>query len=101
MTSTGVKYVSDADGNEIEVIVPISLWRAMTSSSGAAVSPERGLNNETTEDDRMNRSGGLPSLTFEEAGIEICEETGLPVFRMPVGSPQISTEFIRSLEDEW
>lgn len=95
MSSSGVKYVSDADGNEIEVIVPISVWRAMTSSSGDATSPERGAVPQTNPD------ASIPALTLEEAGIVISEVTGLPVFRMPTGTPKISTEFIRSLEDEW
>lgn len=146
-----VKYISDADGNAIEVVVPIALWRAMASSpevanllgqgelansspgepDGKERSPTTyigaedvtGLpvfitppgsptltsehvnaclkNSEKVEEHQRDPGERTPRLTLEEAGIEICEETGLPVFRMPVGAPQISTEFIRSLEDEW
>lgn len=146
-----VKYISDADGNEVEVVVPIALWRAMASSPEVASLLEQGgptdvasrdssgnegapatyigtdevtglpvfntppgsptltteharacqMNDERVEGHRMRSGERAAKLSLEEAGIDICEETGLPVFRMPVGAPRISTEFIRSLEDEW
>jgi len=97
MTLNDVQYITDADGREVGVILPIELWREISSELETA----HLLSSEATKKHLLCPGERAPSLTLEAAGIEICEETGLPVFRMPVGAPQISTEFIRSLEDEW
>lgn len=97
MTLNDVQYITDADGHDVGVIVPIELWREIASERETA----HLLSSEAMKKRLMDPGGRAAGLTLEEAGIEICKETGLPVFRMPVGAPQISTEFIRSLEDEW
>jgi len=35
-STTEVKYVSDADGNQVEVIVPVALWREIESERETA-----------------------------------------------------------------
>lgn len=93
MTVNSVQYITDADGREVGVILPIELWQEIASERGALYR----RSHESAEMRSTAPGDTTAGLTLEEAGIEICEETGLPVFRMPVGAPQISTEFIRSL----
>lgn len=39
--------------------------------------------------------------SLEEAGIEISERTGLPVFRVASNGRPITLENVKKLEDEW
>ncbi len=90
-----VKYISDADGNEIEVVVPIALWRAMTSSPDAADLLDR----EVPADSSPGEPDGEERSPATYIGND--DVTGLPVFITPPGSPTLTTEHVRMLEDEW
>lgn len=93
MANLEVKYVSDADGNEIEVIVPISVWRAITTVRDVA-----NLLRSVVPDDalppRANRNESAPATH-----IGTDEATGLPVFITPPGSPTLTLEDVKKLED--
>ena len=97
MTVNEVQYITDADGHDVGVIVPIELWREIASERETAYL----LSSEAMKKRLLDARDRAMGLTFEEAGIEISEETGLPVFRVPPGTPQITTEFVKNLEDDW
>lgn len=86
MATDGVKFVTDADGNEVEVIVPIAVWRELVGSR--ARNAPRG--ESTTE------NAGATSMH-----IGIDEVSGLPVFITPPGSPVLTTADVKKLEDDW
>ena len=90
-----VKYISDADGNEIEVIVPISLWREMTSSPDVADLLGCGV----PADPLLRESTGNEGAPGTYIGTK--EVTGLPVFITPPGSPTLTSEHVKMIEDDW
>jgi len=93
MASLEVKYVSDAEGNEIEVIVPISVWRAITTVRDVA----NLLGSGTLDDALPRRAHGSESAPTTHIGTD--EATGLPVFITPPGSPTLTLEDVKKLED--
>ncbi|MBX3176863.1 MAG: hypothetical protein KF886_05870 [Candidatus Hydrogenedentes bacterium] len=95
MSSTSVKVVTDADGREIEVIVPIAVWRQITSSREVAALLERavGAPGAAASGERLARRS--------RARIGADELTGLPVFLTPPDSPTLTLEDVKRLEDEW
>jgi hypothetical protein len=80
-----VKYISDAEGNEIEVVVPIALWRAMASSPEVAELLDGGAPADSSPRD-SNGNEGAPA-TY----IGTDEVTGLPVFITPHGSATLTS----------
>ena len=91
MTRVKVKYISDADGNAVEVIVPISVWRRIASASEIAALLEEG-------------GGTIAPNTLEDAsGTRIGTDpvSGLPVFITPPGSPVLTMEDVTRAEDDW
>lgn len=97
MTMNDVQYITDADGQQVGVIVPIALWREIASERETAYLLKSDAMKKRLLDARDRTMG----VTLEEAGIEICEETGLPVFRVSPDAPEITTEFVKELEEDW
>ena len=97
MAMNDVQYVTDTDGQQVGVIVPIDLWREIASERGAPP----GVSKEFSQELPTAGGGRVSGMTLEEAGIEISAETGLPVFRVPPDAPRITTEFVKQLEEEW
>ena len=97
MATNDVHYVTDTAGQRVGVIVPIDLWREIASERGAP----HGVGNEFSQALPAARGERVSGMTLEEAGIEICAETGLPVFRVPPDAPRITTEFVKQLEEAW
>lgn len=98
MASNNVQYVTGADGNLVGVFIPIDQWRDMKARSEIDdhMSTEvKAASPKITDHNAANIS------TLEEAGIEISERTGLPVFRVPRNGRPITLEDVRMLEDEW
>lgn len=90
MSRVKVKYVSDADGNAVEVILPISAWRRIASASGvAALLDEDGVSaaSDRFEDAPGTRIGADPV-------------SGLPVFITPPGSPVLTMDDVKRAEDD-
>ena len=97
MATNDVQYITDTDGQQVGVIVPIDLWRQIASERVAVRAGKA-----TSLDGRPAASDSRVSdMTLEEAGIEICGETGLPVFRVAPDSPKITTEFVKQLDSAW
>lgn len=92
MSSISVKVITDADGREIEVVVPIAVWRQITSSREVAALLERVPGAESSIQDPARRS---------PARIGADDLTGLPVFVTPLDSPTLTLEDVKRLEDEW
>jgi hypothetical protein len=69
MDETAIQYVSDANGEATGVIVPIALWRELTSETETAYL----LKNEAMRTrliDARNRKGGIPfEVAREKLGI--------------------------------
>lgn len=97
MTVKDIQYITDADGQDVGVIVPIELWREIASERETAYL----LKNDAMKKRLLDARDRTMGTTLEEAGIEICEETGLPVFRVPPDAPEITTEFVKELEEDW
>ena len=96
MENSNIQYVTDAEGREVDVIVPIALWRELTSGQRApGAHPDSAPGRETARSDRVT------GMTLQEAGIEIDPESGLPHFSIPPNAPTITTELVRELEDDW
>ncbi len=95
MTLNDVQYITDADGREVGVILPIELWRAMASSPEVAELLDGGAPAYSSPRD-SNGNEGAPA-TY----IGTDEVTGLPVFITPPGSPTLTSEHVKMLEDEW
>ena len=63
MSLTEIQYVSDSDGKEVAVIVPIELWRAIASERETAyLLKSEAMKKRLLE--AKNRTGGV---TLEEA----------------------------------
>lgn len=87
MATEGVKIVTDSDGNEVEVIVPITVWRDLVGSRAEGGVPH---GESMAEDARA---------TSTHIGVD--EVSGLPVFITPPGSPTLTLEDVKRLEDDW
>lgn len=87
MATEGVKIVTDADGNEVEVIVPITVWRDLVGSRAEGGVP------------RGESMAKNARATSTQNGID--EVSGLPVFINPPGSPTLTSEHVKMLEDDW
>jgi len=96
MSEIEVQYITGSDGEQLGVFVPIELWRKI--ASGKQLISGRYTGSLRVGIEALQRESGM---TFEEARIEIDPESGLPRFRVPPGSPTITTELVRELEDEW
>ncbi len=98
MTNIDVQYVTGADGKQVGVFVPIDAWRDMESRGEAAY-----LMSTEAKKHRASVSevGTEKYRSLEEAGIEISERTGLPVFRVSSNGRPITLEDVKKLEDEW
>ncbi len=58
MTVTDIQYISDANGNAVGVIVPITLWREIESEKETAyLLKSETMKNRLTE--ALNRDNGL------------------------------------------
>lgn len=90
MSRVKVKYVSDADGNAVEVIVPISVWNRIASAGEVAA--------------MLEEDGGTCSDTMQDAPstrIGVDPISGLPVFITPPGSPVLTIEDVKRAEEDW
>lgn len=90
MSRAKVKYVSDADGNAVEVIVPIAVWKRIASAGEVAA--------------LLDEDGGtIPDLLPDGSGtrIGIDPVSGLPVFITPPGSPVLTMEDVKRAEEDW
>lgn len=97
MPPDDVHYITDTDGHQVGVILPTDLWREIASERGALHGAKK------KDRDKCSAEGGgrVTDMTLEEAGIKICAEIGLPVFRVSPDAPKMTTEFVKQLEEEW
>lgn len=95
MEDSRVQYITDADGRETGVIVPISIWRKITSREGLeeycrAAAP--------TPSDR-DKGGELFRPASTRVGVN--EISGLPVFVAPPGAKTLTLNDVQEFESEW
>ena len=69
MTQAEIKYVSDAQGQTIEVIVPIDLWREIESERETSYL----LRSETMKRRLLAAKNRQEGIGFEE----VCEKLGI------------------------
>ncbi len=98
MTNIDVQYVTGADGKQVGVFVPIDEWRDMELKRETAYLMSTEAKKQQPS---VLESGTEKYMSLEEAGIEISERTGLPVFRVPSNGRPITLEDVKKLEDEW
>lgn len=98
MANFDVQYVTGADGKQIGVFVPIEQWREMESNRETQYPMSASAKSHRPA---AAEGGTRNYASLEEAGIEISERTGLPVFRIPRNGPPITLEDVKKLEDEW
>jgi len=69
MNFTDVKYVSDATGKTVEVIVPIELWRELESERETAYL----LASQTMKERLLQAKNRQTGISLEE----VCEKLGI------------------------
>jgi hypothetical protein len=95
MTLNDIQYITDADGREVGVILPIELWREIASEREVAELLDGVAPADSSSRDFNGNEGA--SATY----IGTDEVTGLPVFITPPGSPTLTSEHVKMLEEEW
>lgn len=98
MTNIDVQYVTGADGKQVGVFVPIDEWRDMESKRETAYLMSTEARKQRAS---VLESGTEKYTSLDEAGIEISERTGLPVFRVSSNGRPITLEDVKKLEGEW
>lgn len=98
MTNVDVQFVTGADGKQVGVFIPIDQWRDMESKRESVYLMRTEAKNHRS---LVSESGAERCSSLEDAGIEISERTGLPVFRVPSNGRPITLEDVKKLEDEW
>jgi len=69
MSTTEIQYISDADGNNVGVIVPIALWHEIESERETAYL----LHSETMKRRLLEAKERTTGLSLEDA----CEKLGI------------------------
>ncbi len=69
MNITDVQYVSDAEGNNVAVIVPIKLWQELTQKDDT----DYLLSSETMKERLLTAKNRQTGISLEEA----CEKLGI------------------------